>query len=157
MDRAKFGWIIKPLYIPKDSILKQKSPAEFFADNKNIAGFDNPGKCLYTTVRELVENALDSAESISELPVVEITIEEVGRSKFNSMIGLADHERRYEASYDDFETAKARKKNLAKEARVLEIQARNVALGKNALIWSKMKSRLSLKGTGQCTECVVLE
>ncbi|MCI27732.1 DNA topoisomerase 6 subunit B-like, partial [Trifolium medium] len=50
------------------------SPAEFFAENKNIAGFDNPGKSLYTTVRELVENALDSAESISELPVVEITI-----------------------------------------------------------------------------------
>lgn len=115
---------------PKDSILKQKSPAEFFADNKNIAGFDNPGKCLYTTVRELVENALDSAESISELPIVEITIEEIGRSKFNSMIGLADHERRDEALYDDFETAKAREKRLAKEARVLEIQAKNAALGK---------------------------
>ncbi|XLR22354.1 hypothetical protein S83_050254, partial [Arachis hypogaea] len=26
-----------------------------------------PGKSLYTTVRELVENSLDSAESISEL------------------------------------------------------------------------------------------
>jgi hypothetical protein len=31
-----------------------------------------PGKCLYTTIRELVENALDSAESISTLPLVEI-------------------------------------------------------------------------------------
>ncbi|PHU15961.1 DNA topoisomerase 6 subunit B [Capsicum chinense] len=107
-----------------------ESPAEFFADNKNIAGFDNPGKCLYTTVRELVENALDSAESISNFPVVEITIEEIGRSKFNSMIGLSDHERRDEALYDDFETAKAREKRLAKEARVLEIQAKNAALGK---------------------------
>jgi DNA topoisomerase VI subunit B len=29
---------------------------------------------LYTTVRELVENALDSAESISELPLIEITM-----------------------------------------------------------------------------------
>lgn len=26
---------------PKSDILQQKSPAEFFADNKNIAGFDN--------------------------------------------------------------------------------------------------------------------
>lgn len=89
-----------------------ESPAEFFAENKNIAGFDNvsinstmmcliwficifcdilyifscfseimwisisiqPGKSLYTTVRELVENSLDSAESISELPVIEITM-----------------------------------------------------------------------------------
>lgn len=33
-----------------------------------------PGKCLYTTVRELVENALDSAESISELPIIEISM-----------------------------------------------------------------------------------
>lgn len=36
--------------------------------------FCQPGKCLYTTVRELVENALDSAESISELPIIEITL-----------------------------------------------------------------------------------
>ncbi|KAL0435465.1 UNVERIFIED_CONTAM: DNA topoisomerase 6 subunit B [Sesamum radiatum] len=121
-------------------LLKQKSPAEFFADNKNIAGFDNPGKCLYTTVRELVENALDSAESISELPVIEITIEEIGRSKFNSMIGLADHERVDAELYDDFETAKAREKRLAKEARLQEIQAKNAALGKKAKAPTAMKS-----------------
>ena len=84
--------------------LEQKSPAEFFAENKNIAGFDNvrflrmhptcctfslsdvlsiglervllmcaqPGKCLYTTVRELVENSLDAAESIGLLPDIDI-------------------------------------------------------------------------------------
>ncbi|XP_015161048.1 DNA topoisomerase 6 subunit B-like isoform X1 [Solanum tuberosum] len=55
------------------------------------------------------------------------TDEEIGRSKFNPMIGLGDHERRDEALYDDFETAKAREKRLAQEARV---QAKNVALGK---------------------------
>ncbi|KAF3448921.1 hypothetical protein FNV43_RR09638 [Rhamnella rubrinervis] len=83
----------KPKPKPKESALKQKSPAEFFAENKNIAGFDNVSrKSLYTTVRELVENSLDSAESISELPVVEITIEEIGKSKFNSMIGLVDRD-----------------------------------------------------------------
>lgn len=38
-----------------------------------------PGKSLYTTVRELVENALDSAESISELPEVEVTMYVSGR------------------------------------------------------------------------------
>ncbi|XP_062020968.1 uncharacterized protein LOC133737436 [Rosa rugosa] len=60
-----------PAKKPKDSVLEQKSPAEFFAENKNIAGF---GKCLYTTVRELVENSFDSTESISELPLIEITM-----------------------------------------------------------------------------------
>ncbi|KAL2487876.1 DNA topoisomerase 6 subunit B [Forsythia ovata] len=127
---------------PKSAhVLKQKSPAEFFADNKNIAGFDNPGKSLYTTVRELVENSLDSAESISELPVVEITIEDIGKSKFNSMIGLADHERVDEELYDDFESAKAREKRLAKEARHQEIQAKNASVGK------KVKGPMATKPT----------
>lgn len=110
-----------------------------------------PGKSLYTTVRELVENALDSSESISELPEVEVTMyvpflshiriftlrsfnmtnlkfcwpvfllsldsltvlfsfesEEIGKSKFNSMIGLIDRERVDTKLYDDYETDKAR-------------------------------------------------
>jgi DNA topoisomerase VI B subunit len=133
---------------PKESVLKQKSPAEFFAENKNIAGFDNPGKSLYTTVRELVENALDSSESISELPVVEITIEEIGRSKFNSMIGLVDRERVDEALYDDFETVKAREKRLAKEARIQENQAKNLALGKKVKDPTTTKA---IKGRGEAS------
>lgn len=32
------------------------------------------GKCLYTSMRELIENALYSAESIFELSAVEITM-----------------------------------------------------------------------------------
>lgn len=132
---------------PKESILKQKSPAEFFAENKNIAGFDNPGKCLYTTVRELVENSLDSAESISELPMVEITIEEIERSKFNSMIGLVDRERVDEELYDDFETVKAREKRLAKEARYQEMQAKNSSLGKKG----KDPPPKGIKGRGEAS------
>lgn len=34
--------------------------------------------------------------------------EEINKSKFNTMIGLADHERVDEELYDDFESAKAR-------------------------------------------------
>lgn len=133
---------------PKDSVLKQKSPAEFFAENKNIAGFDNPGKSLYTTVRELVENSLDSSESISELPVVEVTIEEIGKSKFNSMIGLVDRERVDEALYDDYETTKAREKRLAKEARAQEIQAKNALLGKKV---KETPASKGMKGRGDAS------
>lgn len=114
----------------KESVLKQKSPAEFFAENKNIAGFDNPGKSLYTTVRELIENSLDSAESIKVLPSIEVTIEEITKMKFNTMIGLVDRERVDAALYDDFESAKAREKRLAKEVRLQEIQSKNASLGK---------------------------
>ncbi|WOL13665.1 DNA topoisomerase 6 subunit B isoform X1 [Canna indica] len=132
----------------KESLLKQKSPAEFFAENKNIAGFDNPGKSLYTTVRELVENALDSAESISQLPDVEIIIEEITKSKFNTMIGLVDRERVDEELYDDFESAKAREKRLAKEARTQEIQAKNLSLKKKLKETPVIKSG---KGRGEAS------
>jgi DNA topoisomerase VI subunit B len=56
----------------KAEVVRQKSPAEFFSENQIIAGFDNPGKSLYTSIRELVENSLDAAESISVLPDIEV-------------------------------------------------------------------------------------
>ncbi|GIL49361.1 hypothetical protein Vafri_5660 [Volvox africanus] len=101
----------------KADVLVQKSPAEFFAENKNIAGFDNPGKCLYTTIRELAENALDAAESISELPFIEITIEEVSKARLNRIRGVEEHGRLDEQLYQDFESEEARKKRLAKEVK----------------------------------------
>ncbi|XP_031261680.1 DNA topoisomerase 6 subunit B [Pistacia vera] len=131
---------------PEYSALQQKSPAEFFADNKNIAGFDNPGKSLYTTVRELVENSLDSAESISELPVIEVTIEEIGKIQFYAMIGLCDHERVDEALYEDYETAKSREKRLRKDFLKREREAMNASLGKKV---QEPASTKAMKGRGE--------
>eukprot|EP00904_Undaria_pinnatifida_P002598 jgi/Undpi1/12339/HiC_scaffold_5.g02015.m1 len=72
----------------KGEVVKSKSPAEFFADNQNIAGFDNAGKSLYTTIREFVENSLDAAESIGALPLVALTIEEFTEAEFNEHRGM---------------------------------------------------------------------
>jgi DNA topoisomerase-6 subunit B len=129
-------------------VLQQKSPAEFFAENKNIAGFDNvrprcrprppprrrslssscslsshqsqPGKCLYTTIRELVENALDAAESIGALPDIEVTVEEVSLARLNAVRGVGDHARLDEALYQDWESAADRARRAAKEAKEAE-------------------------------------
>lgn len=49
---------------------KQLSPSEFFYRNREIAGFNNPGRATYQTVRELVENALDATEVHGILPEV---------------------------------------------------------------------------------------
>eukprot|EP00978_Attheya_sp_CCMP212_P022210 scaffold65976_cov46-Attheya_sp.AAC.4 len=48
----------------REEVQVSKSPAEFFAENQAIAGFDNMGKSLYTTLRELIENSLDACESV---------------------------------------------------------------------------------------------
>ncbi|KAL7615893.1 hypothetical protein Lser_V15G04459 [Lactuca serriola] len=89
-----------PLVLSECPLVVSETLAEFFAENKNIAGFDNPGKSLLSTVRELVENALDSAESIGELPRVEVTIEEINRSMID----------------DDVETVKDSEKRLGKNS-----------------------------------------
>ena len=67
-----------------------KSPAEFFAENQAIAGFDNMGKSLYTTIRELVENSLDACESASILPDIVLKIEEMNQEAFNILRGVND-------------------------------------------------------------------
>lgn len=110
----------KPKSSAKDKALQQKSPAEFFADNKNIAGFDNPGKCLYTTVRELVENSLDSAESINQLPNIEITVQEMSQRELNAHRGVANVDRVDEALYQDYETEQERAKRDEKHRKEME-------------------------------------
>ena len=67
--------------------LQTKTPAQFFAENRHFAGFENPGKAIFTSIRELVENALDAAESIRELPEVSVRVEEVTSQHGNSNAG----------------------------------------------------------------------
>ncbi|MCX8208072.1 MAG: DNA topoisomerase VI subunit B [Sulfolobales archaeon] len=56
---------------------KSISPAEFFYKNKEIAGFSNPARALYQTVRELVENSLDATENHGILPTIKVSIREL--------------------------------------------------------------------------------
>ncbi|MCS7142469.1 MAG: DNA topoisomerase VI subunit B [Aigarchaeota archaeon] len=42
---------------------EQISPADFFYRNRDIAGFSNPSRSLYMSIRELVENSLDACEA----------------------------------------------------------------------------------------------
>ena len=51
------------------------SPSEFFYRNRDLAGFSNPSRALYTSVRELVENSLDACEQEGIQPEVTVKIE----------------------------------------------------------------------------------
>jgi DNA topoisomerase VI subunit B len=73
----------------KAEVQVQKSPAEFFAENQAIAGFDNLGKSLYTTIRELVENGLDACEAVHQLPTISVDVREYTLSEFNKL-GVQD-------------------------------------------------------------------
>ncbi|MGQ9543092.1 MAG: DNA topoisomerase VI subunit B [Candidatus Bathyarchaeia archaeon] len=53
---------------------KEITPSDFFYRNRDIAGFTNPSRALYSTVRELVENSLDACEIHGILPDIYIRI-----------------------------------------------------------------------------------
>lgn len=72
----------------RSEVQVSKSPAEFFAENQAIAGFDNMGKALYTTLREFIENSLDACESVNVLPSISVKVEEMTQSEFNVVRGL---------------------------------------------------------------------
>ncbi|MCR8453532.1 MAG: DNA topoisomerase VI subunit B [Crenarchaeota archaeon] len=59
--------------MPKDEA-QSISPAQFFSMNRAIAGFTNPAKSLYTTIRELIENSLDACEAINVFPNICIRV-----------------------------------------------------------------------------------
>ena len=53
------------------------SVAEFFSKNRELAGFSNPTRALYQTVRELVENSLDATDGHGILPEIKVYIREL--------------------------------------------------------------------------------
>lgn len=56
---------------------QEVSPADFFWRNRDIAGFTNPARAIYTTVRELIENSLDSVEGTGVLPDVYLRLRDI--------------------------------------------------------------------------------
>ena len=50
------------------------SASDFFYRNRDIAGFTNPTRAIFATIRELVENSLDAAETIKVLPDVYVRL-----------------------------------------------------------------------------------
>jgi len=59
----------------------QISPSEFFYRNRDLAGFSNPTRSLYTAVREFVENSLDACDHGGILPDVHMSIKAVDAEK----------------------------------------------------------------------------
>ncbi len=68
-----------------ESIARQQrdiSVSEVFAKNRHLLGFDNPAKALLTTVKELVDNALDAADEARIPAEVEVRIDELAEDRF---------------------------------------------------------------------------
>jgi DNA topoisomerase-6 subunit B len=67
------------------------SPAEFFKRYPELAGFSNPARALYQTIRELVENALDATDVHGILPSIKILIDLVNPDKQVYKVNVEDN------------------------------------------------------------------
>ena len=74
--------------VSSGEVQESKSASAFFAEHQAIAGFDNLGKSLYTSIRELVENSLDACESIGVLPNISVKVVELNQEEFNRRRGI---------------------------------------------------------------------
>jgi len=50
------------------------SPADFFYRNRDIAGFTNPARAVYSAIREMVENALDASDLVKIPPDIYVRL-----------------------------------------------------------------------------------
>ncbi len=55
-------------------IFEEISPADFFYRNRDIAGFTNPSRAIFASIRELVENSLDAAELAGAPPNIYVRV-----------------------------------------------------------------------------------
>ncbi len=103
--------------MPKDKV-ESISPAKFFSQNRGIAGFDNPARALYTTIRELVENSLDACEAINVFPDIRIRLRKLTPEELREL-GVIEHkppEKKEEAGESAGENKKDKEKEGEKES-----------------------------------------
>ena len=62
------------------------SPSDFFYRNREIAGFSNPSRAIYSAVRELLENSLDACEARMVPPDIYLRLTEIDTSDSGSNI-----------------------------------------------------------------------
>ncbi|MGY5864788.1 MAG: DNA topoisomerase VI subunit B [Candidatus Thorarchaeota archaeon] len=61
--------------------ITELSVSAWFYRNRTIAGFDNPARSLYVSIRELVENSLDACEDERVLPEVSVLLRRKSESQ----------------------------------------------------------------------------
>ncbi len=67
----------------------RRSAADFFQDNKAIAGFDNSMRVVFTSIRELVENGLDAAERLGgHLPEIHVIIQKLTKEEITKLLDV---------------------------------------------------------------------
>ncbi|MEM4717802.1 MAG: DNA topoisomerase VI subunit B [Desulfurococcaceae archaeon] len=74
-----------------EEVYRAVSPAEFFYKYREIAGFANPARAIYQTIRELIENALDATDVHGILPDIKVVIKKADEAQDFYQITVEDN------------------------------------------------------------------
>ncbi len=77
--------------VSEEKVVK-RSAADFFQDNKAIAGFDNTMRVVFTSIRELIENGLDASERIGHLPELWVKIQRLEKEEIAKLLNVSTFE-----------------------------------------------------------------
>lgn len=69
------------------------SAAAFFNENRAIAGFGNSMRAVFTSIRELVENGLDSAEKRGTSPIISIDLRKLSSREINELLDVTQYKK----------------------------------------------------------------
>jgi DNA topoisomerase-6 subunit B len=62
------------------------SPSDFFYRNRDIAGFTNPARAIYASIRELVENSLDASDMLGNPSDIYLRLSYEGENVQNASV-----------------------------------------------------------------------
>jgi DNA topoisomerase-6 subunit B len=69
-----------------ETTFEEISAADFFYRNRDIAGFTNPSRAIFSSIRELVENSLDAADNAGIPPDIYVRLSNEDHEKFVSAL-----------------------------------------------------------------------
>jgi len=117
------------------------SAADFFYRNRDIAGFTNPARAIFSSIRELIENSLDAADQSALPPDIYIRLSYEDEEKFKTELE-AEKEEESKEEEEEAETFESGVYRLRVEDNGSGVPARHIpaAFGQ-VLFGSKYKLR----------------
>lgn len=120
-----------------------------------------PGKSLFTTIRELVENSLDAAEAIHVLPVVKVKVKEYSEEDHNTRHGI---KKNISIGNDEGDGGISRSQSLTQEQVIVDLdtmsQSATTAKKHRKSVGGETKElmyyEISVEDNGEVTQCTCI-
>jgi DNA topoisomerase-6 subunit B len=128
-----------------ETTFEEISAADFFYRNRDIAGFTNPARAIFSSIRELIENSLDAAEAVSIPPDIYIRLSYEDEEKFETE--LAAEKKEAEKEEEEAETFESGVYRLRIEDNGSGVPARHIPAAFGQVLFGSKYKLKQARGT----------